>query len=360
MMRGPADLPCSHCKQLGAPLTCGICKHQICERCVDPLTCSEPVGRILTLGRGARMRAVDPRGHHALVTQPLRGLMLLDLVGRRWIGEVSIPLHVEPSHVELTDDGRVLYREQQDGRAGTIRLAPVSLIDARTGAMLWRDHVDGPSPALLGVTPRQKYVWYTTGLIRGTNVRVVSPPSIVGDISPLEGKPVRAATIDEHLDLLATGCSGHLAVHRIVNGFEPWLRGTTPDRIAWLAFAVGGLVAIVQHLGGIRIEVRELVPDLEPVHSRTFEGELGGAAVSRDGTHLAVAVGRALHVYDLRDRTLGTHAVFDEHSGRIRCIAFASDHVLISGDDDRRIIMRPRDADGRYTRELVTQELASA
>lgn len=356
MMRGPADLPCSHCKELGAPVTCSICKLQVCERCTDPLTCSKPVGRVLMLGRGARMRAVDPRGHHAIVKQPLGDLALLDLRNRRWLGAVQIPFYIEPRHIALTDDGRVLYREQQDGRQGTVYVAPVCLIDALTGAKLWRDDVEGPSPALLGVTPRQKYIWYTTGQLRGTHVRVLSPPVKVGELAPLDRIPVDAATIDEDRDLLATGCSGLVAVHRIQAGFEPWLRGTTTGQIVWLAFGDPGLITLTQHPGGVHVEIRELAPGLELVQSRRLDG-IGAAAVSRDGAYLALGIASALHVYDLRDRTLGTHTIFDEHTNRISCLAFGADHVLISGDEDRRIILRPRGEDGRYTRDLVEQEL---
>jgi len=356
VMRGPADLPCSHCKELGAPNTCSICKLQVCERCTDPLTCSKPVGRVLMLGRGSRMRAVDPRGHHAIVKQPLGDLAILDLGNRRWLGAVQIPYYIAPSHVALTDDGRVIYREQQYQREGVTYTAPVCLIDARTGAKLWRDDVEGPSPVLLGVTPRQKYIWYTTGQLRGTHVRVLSPPAKVGELAPLDRNPVDAATIDEDRDLLATGCSGLVAVHRIRAGLEPWLRGTTTGQIVWLAFSDAGLVTITRHPNRVHVEIRELVPGLEPVQSRWLD-EFGAAAVSRDGAYLAVSIARALHVYDLRDRTMNTHTIFDEHTDRISCLAFGADHVLISSDEDRRIILRPRGEDGRYTRDLIVQEL---
>jgi hypothetical protein len=79
-------------------------------------------------------------------------------------------------------------------------------------------------------------------------------------------------------------------------------------------------------------------------------GKLEDASLSRDGRYLALAIDEELTVYDLDDEI---ETVFSEHTDTISLVRFAGDdHVLISADDDNRVVLRPRTPTG-YARPLI-------
>src|SRR3954463_15469015 len=83
--RGPGDVGCAHCTQIGATETCQVCTHLVCPKCAaDWATCPQPSGRVVRLGMGGRLRDADPVGRFALISYMHKGPRLLDLRKLHW------------------------------------------------------------------------------------------------------------------------------------------------------------------------------------------------------------------------------------------------------------------------------------
>ncbi|HUS28090.1 MAG TPA: hypothetical protein VMZ53_06260 [Kofleriaceae bacterium] len=383
--RGAGDVGCAHCTQFGARKTCRVCKLQVCDVCAaDWTTCSEPAGRELRLGMGWRVRDVDPKGRFAFVTHILKAPRIVELRQLRWFGPAPIGLNLYNSlrsaPPRLTSDGLFVH-------------ADVSLVNDSTyidgvrwhtlGATRVAVHVkdvEGPhsstcvsavNDTFAYVTDSQRVVVMRHGPMTMDALppaaAVVTHPGVVRHdpsllfrfvsetYEPLPRKVISAIDLDGERDLLASVTWRELAIHRTVGG--------KLERVAHLDTGIHANLTFVALTGrwlayGTHscIELRPMKHDgsIGEVVQR-HSGRIGAAALSRDGAYLAVAIDSKLVVEDLERFST---AEFTEHSDGINYVRFASDdHMLISGDQDNRIVVRPRTAAG-YAVPVIDVELA--
>jgi len=131
--------------------------------------------------------------------------------------------------------------------------------------------------------------------------------------------------------------------------------------VTWVALAGGWLVAAVTvGSGATSIEIRRVDEiaggrlSVGPVvHTHAGHG-LRAASLSRDGRFLAFALDRELVVHEIGTQNQDS---FDEHTDRINLVRFVGpDHMLVSADNDNRVVMRPR-TPGGYAVPLVEVEI---
>lgn len=385
--RGPGAVGCAHCRKLGADVACAVCKHLVCDACAkDWATCDEPWGRVFRLGMTGRLIEVDPSGRFGLVSRWRGTLKLVDLRGLRWVPDVTLPsLHLGWREVnpKLTSDGRLILPVLQlrndsplfQGIAMTSltdtvpRVTMAALGDVQARVIL----EDVPAPArgasVSAHGDRYSYVTDTecvavisplenTELPASASLVNFAPLARVPQVTtatyePLPRKVVQVACVDASRDLLAAATWGEIVLHRMVGDRLErvgWVK-TTGD-VSWLAVAGPYLAARVPGA----VKVWRLAADLsigEVVVS--VDRHVQVAALSRDGRYLAVGVdGSAIVVHDL-DR--GTVESFDGHTDDISLVRFVGDdHLLVTADDDNRVMIRPRTPTG-YARAVMPVEL---
>src|SRR4051794_40088112 len=117
--RGPGAVGCAHCTRLGATASCEVCGHLVCPACAaDWSTCALPSGKVLRLGRGARLFEVDPAGRLGLVSTWTGGLKIVDLRALRWSSPSTSSFESRRTFAtssdvrpRLTADGRLIRPE---------------------------------------------------------------------------------------------------------------------------------------------------------------------------------------------------------------------------------------------------------
>jgi hypothetical protein len=193
--------------------------------------------------------------------------------------------------------------------------------------------------------------------LMGLGAAPVQPPMPYRFVSqvcePLPRKVISAIAIDGERDRLASATWREVAIHHVHAGAVERIEhfDTRIDaNITWIALTGRWLA----YSTGYRLEVRALEENGTAGAVKYHHTGVDAAAISRDGAYLAIAHGSDLVVHDLdRDERVE----FTEHSDGIHYIRFASDdHMLISGDQDNRVIMRPRTEAG-YAKPIVDVEL---
>lgn len=374
--RGPGAVGCAHCTKLGASAACTVCKHLVCEACAaDWATCPEPAGRLVRLGTSGRLIDIDPSGRYGLAHFWHGPLRLLDLRALHWVDEPDLPkpytgwrdlrprLTAEPRLVtpryELFDQVVQFYSlelRRVGGERGTelleripppLRHSGVTAVGdwyyyvtaseqvAIVGAEVSAASVDPPDPAA------PVYLRHAPMVERETRV-----------FDPLPRKVLQALHVDAERALIASASWSELAVHRIVGTkLEAVRHVKTTGDVAWVALG-GPYVAMQVKAGADRgISVRRVDDGAGVVHAE------GGAvaALSRDGRYLAIGHEDGRVVVHATDG--GTAVTFDEHTDDVSFVAFAGeDHVLVTADDDNRVIVRPR-TDAGYAAGLVETKL---
>jgi hypothetical protein len=381
--RGAGDVGCAHCTQFGARETCQVCGLQVCETCAaDWTTCSAQASRELRLGLGWRLRDVDPKGRYALVSRVMKAPHIVDLRQLRWLGETPLVINATALMARypprLTSDGLLAY-------------ADISIVDGavRHSGMRYRemlggspnvgiDSVEGPLGGCTCVSAVGDWYAHVTEsqrvvvLTHDRNAPAPDPQAatVVGygalssgpvfrcvtrSYEPLPRKVVSAIAIDSERELLASATWREIAIHKMVEDKLErfaYLDTGIDANISWLALTGRWLAYGTQS----RVYVRSIDEHgaIGEVHYQ-HQGRIETAAISRDGAYLAVAHDSMLSVVDLV-KLASTE--FDEHSDGINYVRFGSeDHMLISGDQDNRVMLRPRTEAG-YAHPVVRVELS--
>lgn len=354
VMRGPADIGCAHCTQLGAAFPCSLCTRLVCNACApNPQTCSEPTVLKVRLGRTARVLEVDPNGRLAIVSHAVRGLRLLDLRAGRWLTQLAFAPAADPSYLRLTDDGSLVCFERVTAGATPISTG-VSAFDPTSGAQRWFVSMTTAPRHVLGVAKRGNYVWFTTGGkgVVGSGVCVVRSREDVTEYDPMPGLEIIAAAVDPERELLATAAlgqigssswTGRLSVNRMVGDRLERVATTTteprPD-VLWLDIANDLVCMIARNPSQCVLEVLDIAPGLPQRYRRALSlGDVRAVALSRDGRFLALGVDRVLHVHDLAAQTVVT--LDRVHTDDINYVRFTASGELISADNDNRVVVWP-------------------
>ncbi|MBA3461133.1 MAG: hypothetical protein H0T46_14305 [Deltaproteobacteria bacterium] len=354
--RGPGAVGCAHCTLLGAEVACEVCKHLVCATCAaDWATCTEPSGRTFRMGMTARLIDVDPSGKHGLVQTWKGAMKLVDLRELRWVDEPELT-HARNSDLRprVTSDGRVF----RPTLTSAITANDISVLFGVTMSTLGsREHrvleyLPPPSRAT-GVTAHHDRFYYVTD----TELVAIVAGRFANVYEPLPKKVVQAVHVDASRDVIAAGTWGEIAIQRIVDG-RLVLAGhtkTTGDTV-WLQIAGDYLAAHVKTGAHRGITVWQLHPDLSiGAEVVRIADRVEAAALSSDGRYFAVGVDGD-HVL-VRDLAAGTSAELDGHTDTISFVRFVGDdHVLVSADDDNRVILRPRGPNG-YPQAVLPIEL---
>jgi hypothetical protein len=333
---------------------------------------------------GWRLRDVDPKGRLALVAHPIRAPRIVDLRQLRWRGESPIGLNLYSAlksvPPRLTSNGLLVH-------------ADISLINSdstRIDGVRWHtlegehitvhaNDIEGPHSCTVVSATDDVFAYVTETqrviVMRQRRLEVAPPPAAAlmmhpemvteparplrftsHTCEPLPRKVISAIAIDGERDRLASATWREIAIHLVRGGTVELIDhfDTRIDaNITWLALTGRWLA----YGTGYRLEVRGLQENGTADSIRYHHEGVDAAAISRDGSYLAFARGSDLIVHDLdRDEQVE----FTEHSDGINYVRFASDdHMLISGDNDNRIVMRPRTETG-YAKPIVDVELATA
>jgi hypothetical protein len=362
--RGPGAVGCAHCTLLGAEVACAVCGHLVCEKCgADWSTCGLPSGRMVRLGTTARLLDVDPLGRYGLVARWHGPLKVVDLRALKWVAAPSLPgSGTRDLRPRLTVDGRLVYPEFRFSTQRNEGSIFVGITQQRIDRYAISLLEDVPNPVrATGVSPHGERYWYVsdTELVTVIDLGERGGPPVVYE--PLPKKVVQAAFVDGERALVAAGTWGEIAVHRIVDG-RLVLAGhapTTGDAV-WLGVAGPYLAARVRGGAGRGVTVWRLGDDLS-VRSVALriEDNVDGVALSRDGRYLAAGLsdGNRVIVRGLDD---GSSATFEEHTDTVSFVKFAGDdHLLVTADDDNRVVLRPRGPEG-YARVVLDSKLADA
>lgn len=381
-IRTPESLLCSHCQHRRAAETCAGCKLQICAPCARTWwTCERPVARAFKLGIWRRLIDVDPTGSLGIVWIKWRAsYQLVDLRGLRYL---QSPRPVSPGR--LCQNGQILVTDTRTVHAidGGQWMTPGGIVlgDAQRGALSISE--DGATARLLCLYDSR------TGRVIDIHYQPYGPISYdrqrryrasckhgqidicITEIATGELRTIAVSVRDllsavyydpEH-SLLIAGSWGKLFVFSEHNSsFGPSRQVPLPDTdVHWLACCGRRVVALCTrsrsaYLAVVEInesgspgKVRELAipdPGLESVRKPVI-------ALSPNGESVAVG---------LRDRTValcpvGTASTpimyLSGHTDSVSLLTFTSDgQLLISADDDSRVIMRPR-LDSGYATQIV-------
>jgi hypothetical protein len=375
--RGPGAVGCVHCTKLGAVVACGVCKRLVCEACAkDWSTCDQPWGRVFRLGTTGRLLDVDPTGKLGLVTRWRGPMRYIDLRALRWIEDGYVP----PIHrgrglrPRLSSDGRMF---QADWRT-TNDLTPYCGLSVSSIAPK-RTHTEPRAPEPVrstGMSLRDDRLWYVTMTEQVAIIRTIAASTLpdhatpvtvapidvaahleVALFDPLPRKVIQCAFFDDARELIVSASWGEVAVHRILGGrLDPVCHVKTTGDVVWVAVAGPHLAAHVKAGADRGITVWRLDANLAIASvALRIEEEVAIAALSRDGRYLAVGLSdERVVVYALDD---GTSEIYDEHTDDVSYVAFVGDEqLLVTADDDNRVILRPRTPLG-YARPLMETEL---
>ena len=354
--RGPGAVGCAHCTKLGAVVACGVCKHLVCEPCAnDWSTCDQPWGRVFRLGMTGRLVDVDPTGKYGLVTRWRGRMRYVDLRALRWIEVDDVPsLHRRELRPRLASDGRLFQHEWQnvEDQPAYRGLGVTSLTSRQT-----RTDPSTPYPARgTGMSLRDDRYWYVTSTEEVAVVRMASPIALTTALyNPLPRKVLQAVYVDAARDLIVSASWGEIMVQKIAGErLEPACYVKTAGDVRWVAIAGPYLAAHVK--GGITVWKLDESLAIAQVSQR-IDDDVGIAALSRDGRYLAVGLRDERVVVHALDA--GTSESYDEHTDDVSYVGFVGDEqLLVTADDDNRVILRPRAAAG-YARPLRETELGS-
>jgi hypothetical protein len=343
----PADRACAHCRTAGADalgeLPCPTCNLLVCRRCLpDWHGCPHARARRLRLGLGARLRATDGTGTLGLVAGPLGGQRLVDL--RTGLPQPAADLPRRGADQHLTRDGRLLTLEAQPGGGGAL----VARRASDPGSEIiyaWRF----AGAHRLGVSDDDQYAWLHR---RGGHIVLVDLASHRSWSVPVPPRGRVHACFDGPNRRLAIAAGGDLAIHVL----EPdGLRraGLLPygGRFEWLHLVGDHGAGIVHRPGQAPL-----------LMTWRLEGETPRAAIPDFARVVlpAVAAANARHIaaatHDNRivihDRHTETTQTCRGHTDTISYLRFADDGVLIAGDDDNRVWLRPH-RDGRFIDDRI-------
>ncbi len=367
--RGPGDVGCAHCTKIGARQTCQVCTHLVCDACAaDWTTCSEPAGREIRLGMTARVRDVDPNGRFAIVSHALKGPRLFDLRQLRWMG--SLPLTRQELMIcdpRLTSTALVAHADgalaSETSRFLGVRWRSIDeLIDyIVTAEGMQRNAMMSSTDKYAYVSQSEKVIVMTPKLgelSHATNVmlpRAFSGPTFgvsTRTYDPMPRKVIHAMHLTN--DILVTTTWREIAIDRIVDdNLERLTRLDTglDANIEWISLA-GDVLAYFAR--GV-VELRRVDPTYaaSAVFAR-HRCAFNCGALSVDGRYLALGIGDRVLLHDLeRDEQI----TYEEHSDDVSFVKFAADdHMLITADDDNRVVLRPRTANG-YARPIIAANL---
>lgn len=338
-----------------------MCKHLVCPACAnDWSTCDQPWGRVFRLGMTARLVDVDPTAKLGLVSRWHGAMRYIDLRALRWIEDDNVPALVRGREVRprLTSDGRMFQHEwnvMPSEYTPPYRGIAVSSLGSK------RTHVAKgmPEPArCTGMSLRDDRYWYVTSSEHFAIVRTVATEKLeVAEYQPLPRKVIQAAFFDDGRELLVSASWGEIMVHRIVGEkLEPACYVKTTGDALWVAIAGPYLAANVKTGPGRGITVWKLDENLAITSVvLRIEDNVGIAALSRDGRYIAVGLTNELVL--VRGLDDGSVTTFDEHTDDVSYVGFVGDdQLLVTADDDNRVILRPRTPTG-YASALMETEL---
>jgi hypothetical protein len=365
VLRAAGEVGCAHCARMDATVECGVCTRLVCAACAaDWASCFEPSGRILLLGRTARVSEVDPHGRVAVVTHWRKPVRLLNLRHVFWADDAEAPRRlflmnrrVPPRMTSL----RCLVYPDVVYLGDQVIFHGIRALDVYAGTTRTLQHIAEDVPDH-GTAMSPVDDWYSYISVR-QRVVVVPSGDLVQSYEPLPRKVVHAHAIDGERRLLASGSWQEIAIDKMDGPRLErvgYTRTTALGDVHWLGLAGGTIAAAVtEGTRGTAIEVRRVEGDLSVgvvVHEEAPRPSFRSAALSTDGRYLAYAFGASLTVVDLEQ---GTIERFDDHTDDINLVRFArEDHVLISADTDHRLVLRPRTPTG-YTCPLILVSMAA-
>jgi hypothetical protein len=346
---------------------------------------------VVRLGRGVRLRDVDPTGRLGLVSRLAGRMRLFDLRRLRWVKGPALPrfgLGGAATTPRLTASGRLLVPAftTSSGIDGTFAFRGVdrtSLVSATTDTM----HLRRPahSIAVSAVGDRYSYACSdeTVELVTfGAPPRSTALVGLATDadhyrvcsLDPLPGKVVQATCTDGERDLVAAGTWELITLHRIEDGSPVSVaRIESKGDVRWLGLGGPWLLGLTSGADGQRLRGWRLDDITHVPGPMAFEHEVRGAvtaaSIARDGTHAAIAITRARatgviarqeHVVQLITMRSGAVETFTEHTDEIGLVRFVGeDNLLITADDDNRVVLRPR-LPGGYAKALLAIPVRSA
>ena len=298
-----------------------------------------------------RLRDVDPSGRFGLASWSGAPLRVLDLRKLRWLDVRELPGRTK---VGGQDVSRITSRAVVfDPSWGTVDdetpYVVYSAFSLRDGSV---ETVDIERPT--GSTwVADDHVCFVSDIQR---VHIIDPQHHIRSFSPLPRKVLQAVYVDIGRGLMASGTFGEICVHRIAGddlvrtGHAP-----TPGKLTWLQTEGRWLAAIVD--GGVIVWSFDDGAIGERRYQHSFDDAPIHASLSRDGRYLAVGAGKKLMIHDLDNDIIEN---FDrDHTDTICLVRFAgADNLLVSADDDHRVILRPRSATG-HARTKFEIELPS-
>lgn len=368
--RGPGDVGCAHCTKIGAMQTCQVCTHLVCDACAaDWTTCSEPAGREIRLGTTARVKDVDPSGRIAIVTHWVKGPRLFNLRQLCWAGDLPVSradLALMHNYLpRLTSTALFAHANiRWVGNETTIWGVRWRSLDGRIdqvidGEGMQRATMISTSNDLAYVSMSEKVVVMTPRmgeLPPATNVlmpRAFTAFEMTTRVfDPLPRKVIHAMYLTS--DVLVTSTWREIAIDRIVGDkLERLARLDTAHdaNITWVALAGNVLAYYVE--GAVRVRRIDSSYNIEQPFAR-HKGKFNCGALSIDGRYLAVGMGDQVILHDLDN---DVHTTYNEHSDAVSFVKFAAnDHMLITADDDNRVVLRPRTETG-YAHAIIAANL---
>lgn len=383
-IRTPESLLCGHCQSELATATCVGCKLQICTACTHAWhLCERPVAVEFALDAGGQLIAIDPDGTLGLVEHRRRRhrtkYRLIDLRTGR---ETDLPFPAPAGH--LRDSGQLVAAQSTPVTAlghGRWR-TPGGLVldDSHRGALNFSErkptarilcqydvhnghareiHYQPAGP--MSYDRRRRY----RVSCRSTQTDVCITDLATGTLRIMATAPrdvITSVAYDPDTGLLVAGCWGQIYLFTERNHtFGPPRHITIADSdIRWLASARRRVVASC-HRGRLDSLAVVDIPDRGPPgRVRTVPVPTPGLTDSRspcidvspDGCHLALALRDhsvamlqlPAPMPDQPDRAPWSWRLttLHGHDSALRLLSFTRDGaLLISADDDGRIIIRP-------------------
>jgi hypothetical protein len=366
--RGPGDVGCAHCTKIGANQTCQVCTHLVCDACAaDWTTCSEPAGREIRLGTTARVKDVDPRGRFAIVSHWVKAPRLFDLRHLTWAGDLPLSRNLfalmrdyppRLTAAGLLAHAEIRWADNETTQWGVRWHSPDAFVNEVIDAEgMQRCTMMSTSDQLAYVSTSEKVVVMTPQfgeLPHATNVLL--PRAFAGQTftvstrtyDPMPRKVIHAMHLTN--DILVTTTWREIAIDRIVDDkLERLARLDTglDANIQWIALA-GNVLAYFAR-GVVELRRVDASYATSPVFAR-HRCDFNCGALSVDGRYLALGMGDRVVLHDLeRDEQI----TYEDHSDDVSFVKFAADdHMLITADDDNRVVLRPRTAAG-YARAII-------